>query len=493
MLSEQERSYTNSITYELAKMKKTKDSMSYFVLSSQKCNIAFPYKPQTAGMDSRDVTDIKTSDENVTMFHDLIRKSENVLHETKKWSAKFAKIIEIASNAPGPVFIYTRYVNHGILPLASILLAMGWSFMGGDQNKPTFGIWSPGALASLNLIGLTDIASDKDQTNFISEMKKIFNASDNFNGSKCKIIISNVVEGISLRRVSQVHICEPWWNISQIEQIVARGIRFCSHSDIPNKNVDVYYHISTIDTSIPVQKPFDKFTVDQRMYRTSFKKHALNIQFEIAIKESSIDCNLNKNGNISRLERILFPEINDIVYYDRSLNSYYVSRDNLLVGINIDPDIWPPTSFTFNNKTINNILVRENINCFLSNNNNFLQLKQFAIENGESKEAWDYCHNMYVMNKYIPELLVKYNAFDGTVSKQFITCLYNKLLNPSKYNLTNQDVLRIENFIIKPEALLVAKKKYIEFLRKKKFSDKQLSDFNFVQLETLYKSYNKKK
>ena len=49
----------------------------------------------------------------------------------------------------------------------------------------------------------------------------------------------SVREGVSFKRVRQVHILEPYWNMSRYEQVIGRAIRFCSHKDLPiEKQVD---------------------------------------------------------------------------------------------------------------------------------------------------------------------------------------------------------------------------------------------------------------
>ena len=43
------------------------------------------------------------------------------------------------------------------------------------------------------------------------------------------------MEGVSFKNVKQVHITDPWWNESRIEQILARASRYCSHSNLPSE------------------------------------------------------------------------------------------------------------------------------------------------------------------------------------------------------------------------------------------------------------------
>ena len=46
------------------------------------------------------------------------------------------------------------------------------------------------------------------------------------------IISSAGAEGISLTGVRQVHIMEPYWNVSRLDQVIGRAVRYCSHKDV---------------------------------------------------------------------------------------------------------------------------------------------------------------------------------------------------------------------------------------------------------------------
>lgn len=593
MRDQQEASYNSSYIYEsekeekLKKLKKRKkeedeEAMStYFQLSVQKCNIAYPtrmnqliVKPQETKVSKEvvpkapkepkdakvrrtikllfgakggegDDSDVKNNASHVHMFskylNELGGQFDVILREVEKWSMKFAKIIKLIYESPGPVFIYTRYVQHGIIGLALILNALGWGFIGSNRKTEagTYAIWSPGALESLSVIdGLTSIESSK-QDSYIKAMKTVFNSPSNRDGSRCKVLISNVVEGISLRRVTQVHVCEPWWNMSEMEQIVARAIRFCSHSDVPEnqKQVDVYYHSSVYKYYSGNNPGPDDVTMNQKIFRTALRKQKLNLQFEQALKESAIDCNLNKFGNIVRLEKVMIQDLKiESLYYDRTTNSYYLADivdnnlDRPMVGADLRLDrssigadlrldlkginliygeegrAWPANGFEYNSKEpptvlsvkqVNDkamhIIVRESIKCMGEDillSKPFNELYAHSVSRGESKEAWKYCYDLYRKNMLLPQLIVKYNICDWGIGGQIMNCLYSKLLNPKKYNLTKADESRMCNFLFSKEARLKNTKRYREMLYNKSKLDPVFIDkLNYAQLEILAKKY----
>ena len=64
------------------------------------------------------------------------------------------------------------------------------------------------------------------------------------------------------------------------------------------------------------------------MIISSLKKHDINIDLNNILKKSSIDCNLNKNGNLVRLEENVIPLNNGFyqVYYKNPSNGRSYTR-----------------------------------------------------------------------------------------------------------------------------------------------------------------------
>lgn len=100
----------------------------------------------------------------------------------------------------------------------------------------------------------------------------------------------SIKEGVSLLRVQQVHMMEPYWNMSRMLQIMGRAVRFCSHKDVPKAKrvVKIYLYLATY--------PGEK-TIDQYIWSLAKKKNKLINQFELALKESAFDCKLMYNRN----------------------------------------------------------------------------------------------------------------------------------------------------------------------------------------------------
>ena len=239
-----------------------------------------------------------------------------VIEYIKTFSTKFASIIELTLNSSGPVFIFSNWLTYGVEPLAIILEACGLTlFDKEDKGKGRYFLWSSDT-------------KTKDPTGaLIKKARNTFNSNENANGSKLKVILGtrSVMEGVSFKNVKQVHITEPWWNESRIEQIMARASRYCSHSSLPDEEqyVDIYRHYSVLSSTRVLDpdvsavltevmkssnyKQLGIYGIDQKMLISSIKKYNINNELERLLKSCAIDSEINENGNIIRLEEIITP------------------------------------------------------------------------------------------------------------------------------------------------------------------------------------------
>jgi len=199
--------------------------------------------------------------------------------QIKQYSPKFLKILRKIKKCEGTVFVYSNFKEYGgIKTLARILEHhhfRNYEYHGAGIRR--FAIWT----------------GDQHPA-FKEEIKAVFNNKNNQDGSQIKVILASpsAKEGVSFLRVQEVHIIEPYWNWSRLDQIIGRAIRFCSHKDV-NRNkqlVKVYIYLA-------VHSKIGK-TVDERIMQMAIRKKLLNSEFERAIKESAIDCELFKNANV---------------------------------------------------------------------------------------------------------------------------------------------------------------------------------------------------
>lgn len=212
-------------------------------------------------------------------------KGKKVTEHLQKYSIKFYKILKKIKRCTGKVFVYSNFRNYGGLEsFIKVLEEYGYTnYNETGEGKKRFAVWS-----------------GEETMTQREEIKAVYNRDENINGSKLKIILgsSAIKEGVTLLNVKHVHIMEPYWNYSRIEQIIGRAVRFCSHKGIPSEEriVNVFIYVATHPNEIE--------TVDQYIAKLAIKKDRLISQFEMALKEVAIDCSLFKNANDTKDEKI---------------------------------------------------------------------------------------------------------------------------------------------------------------------------------------------
>jgi len=153
-------------------------------------------------------------------------------------------------------------------------------------------------------IVITGKSSD-EVTDAIPEDKKrildnVFNSVDNKEGKYIKCVLGTKVmnEGISLKNIGEVHILDVYFNLGRVDQVVARGIRHCSHYTVMNETnvyptVNVYKYV----VSVP-----EGLSSEEELYKKAEAKYLLIKKVERIMKEVAIDCPLNVHGNMFKEE-----------------------------------------------------------------------------------------------------------------------------------------------------------------------------------------------
>jgi superfamily II DNA or RNA helicase len=238
-------------------------------------NIAFPNK--------------KTGEEG---FNSL--KGNNLLLENlKDYSIKFYKIVKKLKQSEGPCFVYSNFKEEGgIASFIKVIEKQGWKdYRKYGEGKKRYAVWSGDETIKIK-----------------SEIKKVFNHPKNYDGSKLHLMLGSpsIKEGVTLLRVDQVHIIEPYWNMSRMLQIIGRAVRYCSHKDLPKdrRNVKIYLYLATAPTEYKEnidtleRDMIKRVSVDEYIWKLANKKDELINQFETALKEMAVDCKLFYNLNV---------------------------------------------------------------------------------------------------------------------------------------------------------------------------------------------------
>ena len=200
-------------------------------------------------------------------------------------SPKLLQLLKNIDSSPGLIFCYSQFRSvEGIGILKKILDFNGYSEMKISKddkvikdermnigNKVRYSIdenvWKTGTISESDGDKFRLIETGERQWNSTeiyrcfyalwsgtesddqkAKAKEVFNRSTNKFGQECLILLATSAgaEGISLKHVRQVHICEPYWNNVKLKQVIGRARRHKSHIELPpdQQNVTVYQYIS---------------------------------------------------------------------------------------------------------------------------------------------------------------------------------------------------------------------------------------------------------
>ena len=341
----------------------TPEAAGYFTQGRKYCNIVFP-TPKARSRNSpleilinalkklryrlvQEKAEEKGIVAQVESIQDLHPDDQGNIYRTildtaKAYSQKLPTIVEHIMRSRGTVFVYSNWKAYGVTVIAKLLELVGFSEFKFESRIPTreaprFTLWTG------------DIK--KDQRKLFSEKTRgVFNNPKNKDGGFLKVVLGTqaIMEGISFKNVRQVHIVDPWWNDSRTLQVVARAARFCSHQDLDPllRYVDVYYHFAILpeypkQTGSLAERFVEKnlganprnmavVSVEQVMQKVAENKRMVSRQFESALKESAVDCSLNRFGNLIRLTEVVTPFVEDgivgnkLVYENPSTGKLYM-------------------------------------------------------------------------------------------------------------------------------------------------------------------------
>ena len=203
-----------------------------------------------------------------------------------KYSSKFALITKILNESDGLAFVYSNLAEMGVQLFAMCLEEHGYSPASGNT---ILGDAPKGSKGKYALI--TSQSSDADINRLLTRLRR----KENKNGEDIRVVLASpkVSEGVDFRYVRQIHILDPWFNMSRIEQVIGRGMRVCSHSLLAfeQQNTTVYLHVCAYADK-------SKEALDEFIYRTVVEPKGIAIaKVKKVLMESAMDCELEQAVN----------------------------------------------------------------------------------------------------------------------------------------------------------------------------------------------------
>ncbi len=413
----------------------------------------------------KNVEDIIYNSNNTDNITGLIYKKENIKLFSSKFATVFENISQLFEGKQGSktIFIYSNLVKVGIEVFQEILLQNGYLEFKEDQNYDisdttidyktglTFEEFNKKGFerdfSPATFIRITGKTDDMDDD--LPDAKKrildsYFNNIDNKEGKFLKIILGSKVmnEGITLENTGEVHLLDVYYNFGRVDQVIGRAIRYCKHYKVTNEE-NPYPEVRVYKYVVKVNKGL---STEEDLYRKAELKYLLIKRVERAMKEISIDCPINYNGNvfpeeIKENKGCIQPKIGEAIKsiknlcpsrcdfmqcdyecYDKTLNLEYYDKNSKLYK-RIQKEKLDYTTF-------NESLAKNEIDSTKDKIKNLYKLKYvYTLKeilnevrdsySGEQKDLFEEFFVYQALNKLVPTNENDFNNFKDTIYDKY--------------------------------------------------------------------------
>jgi len=227
-------------------------------------------------------------------------KYKNMLSPDKDniglYSGKFLLLADIIKKTKGIILIYSRYIYSGVIPIGIMLEHMGFSRLNTDNLLDKEIITHETKYEGIKNLKYCILSSANPEimgNTTIDSLMKVINNPLNQNGELVKVVLMTPVagEGLNFMNIREIHLLESWYHFNRVDQIIGRGIRNCSHKNLPleERNVTVFMHCGI--------NGYNKETADVHAFRISARKLYQSYLVDEIIRNNAIDCSLFKSIN----------------------------------------------------------------------------------------------------------------------------------------------------------------------------------------------------
>jgi hypothetical protein len=268
---------------------------------------------------------------NIYIPHDKTLTKENFKH----YSPKIHKIYEnILLHKDSISLIYSTFLDYGIYSMSKLLELNDYKLYNPNEYNEQYKYYAV-------------FSGDQTPEEKI-EILKTINSEENKHGKLINILLisKSGAEGLDLKNIRSVHIMEPYWNYSLIEQIIARAVRYKSHIllDKDEQNVQTYIYLSDYNKSFlekqkekikenlkdskKNKKDIIEMTTDITLFKNAVKNQELINKFLKCIASTSIEC---KFFNTNKLNYNCFGCINNNqLLYIEDIHSDMITSNNCI-------------------------------------------------------------------------------------------------------------------------------------------------------------------
>jgi hypothetical protein len=363
-----------------------------------------------------------------TVYEYAQESTVDIFSHMDKYCPKIQSIVDSVSKGDGPVVIYSRFVMRGIVPVAMALEKRGFVRVDGrpllhqsaDKTKHGYVIITANSVLTPNMAESIKMVTHRDHS------------------VKAILLSDRGTEGLDLKNVRQVHILDPWYHVSKLEQIIGRAARFKSHMTLPEpkRNVTVFLYSCVAS---------DMETADQRAYSITDSKRVGASQVDSILRENAVDCEMTQ----FRRDQMLFARTEHVKKtitdcFGQNVNGEAQSFMELAAVAphkcqtagrksNIDDSTFDVTVHAFYEKTLIHMLS----GVFHENQSPSVEIAVLLRDIGVEEDVFDYivCKMIDTQTDVVHPLDVN---FKGTLVRRGRFLKFQPLHNTSKY-LTDSD------------------------------------------------------
>lgn len=242
-------------------------------------------------------------------------------------STKFASVLDLIKKSPyEKAIIYEEFIKGaGTTLLAAILIANGYEIINTDEKVQS--MFSSKKKRFMLIAGQNSFTHNGKEyqsgkiINSVSKAAERYSDPRNATGEYCSIVLGSkkIILGYSFKETRQVHIIEPHWNDSLMEQALRRGYRAGSFEALPpdERYYNVYRHCTVHPNrkgikqkiyepqknTFPPKKEFGDYeTRDIIIYKVVEEKAIYRHQIMAFLKTIAFDCGIVYKRNVLKTD-----------------------------------------------------------------------------------------------------------------------------------------------------------------------------------------------
>jgi hypothetical protein len=250
MSAHQAKWYRSEVEAEMRKagLKLNKISNDFYIKSRQRSNVVFPNG----------------------LRNGLARMTPTMLREPYTWSCKMDKLMKKLRRREH-AFVYTNFTGEcGVQLVCRCLDAAGWQdYSRAGPGKRRYALWT---------------GDESRRTKDI--VRAVYNSESNDDCSQIQCVIGSpaIKEGVSLLRTRSVHVLDPYWNHSRLEQIYGRAVRYCSHKRLPpaERDVRIYLYLAVAGPQPGPAGSVDAYMIDLADSKLAESRPYIDALMEVA-------------------------------------------------------------------------------------------------------------------------------------------------------------------------------------------------------------------